>query len=605
MPFAPRRLSSQLILLVSSILLTTGIISGWMTARKQSEMLADSMHRNAALVAVNLAERCAYHLVLNDYAGLEGLLLQTADSADIKRLRVSEPNGFLLGDVVSAPDGKTQRGQLGENITPPASFTTDFLIEGDELIVWQPITAGAPLGWLQATYDLSPIRAAKAETLKKALLFSLFWVICSVGLLLLFLQPLVRAINKLTVFAGCLNEHKGERVAIRQGTREIIELADSLNDASLRLLASERRMVEDRERLRQSEEKFRSLIQKVQAAILVHDGKGGVLDSNPLARKLLGLSEEQLMDKERIDPAWRFLREDGSAMPVEEYPVSRVLSSGQPLRDYVVGIHAPSHDHISWMLVNGEPEYDEERSIRQVIVSFIDITERKWAENLAQARLRLLEKVSSPDIPMAELLQRMLDEIETQTASSIGFYHFVKEDQQTLSLQSWSTNTLSAMCTAEGKGRHYPVEEAGVWADCVRQCRPVVHNDYASLPHRKGMPEGHARISRELVIPVFREGQIVAVIGVGNKPDEYTESDIQLTSLLGDFSWEIVTRKQAEGEIRKLNAELEERVRLRTAELAAKNEELERMNQLFVGRELKMVELKKKIQELERESPHA
>ncbi|MBU0485302.1 MAG: GAF domain-containing protein [Proteobacteria bacterium] len=576
-----------------------------MTARKQSEMLADSMHRNAALVAVNLAERCAYHLVLNDYAGLEGLLLQTADSADIKRLRVSEPNGFLLGDVVSAPDGKTQRGQLGENITPPASFTTDFLIEGDELIVWQPITAGAPLGWLQATYDLSPIRAAKAETLKKALLFSLFWVICSVGLLLLFLQPLVRAINKLTVFAGCLNEHKGERVAIRQGTREIIELADSLNDASLRLLASERRMVEDRERLRQSEEKFRSLIQKVQAAILVHDGKGGVLDSNPLARKLLGLSEEQLMDKERIDPAWRFLREDGSAMPVEEYPVSRVLSSGQPLRDYVVGIHAPSHDHISWMLVNGEPEYDEERSIRQVIVSFIDITERKWAENLAQARLRLLEKVSSPDIPMAELLQRMLDEIETQTASSIGFYHFVKEDQQTLSLQSWSTNTLSAMCTAEGKGRHYPVEEAGVWADCVRQCRPVVHNDYASLPHRKGMPEGHARISRELVIPVFREGQIVAVIGVGNKPDEYTESDIQLTSLLGDFSWEIVTRKQAEGEIRKLNAELEERVRLRTAELAAKNEELERMNQLFVGRELKMVELKKKIQELERESPHA
>ena len=37
----------------------------------------------------------------------------------------------------------------------------------------------------------------------------------------------------------------------------------------------------------------------------------------------------------------------------------------------------------------------------------------------------------------------------------------------------------------------------------------------------------------------------------------------------------------------------------RTAELAAKNVELERMNRIFVGRELRMVELKERIRELE------
>jgi PAS domain S-box-containing protein len=62
---------------------------------------------------------------------------------------------------------------------------------------------------------------------------------------------------------------------------------------------------------------------------------------------------------------------------------------------------------------------------------------------------------------------------------------------------------------------------------------------------------------------------------------------------------DITERKLAEEALRKLNEELEQRVAARTAELAAKNTELARLNKLFVGRELRMIELKKKIRELE------
>jgi diguanylate cyclase (GGDEF)-like protein len=115
---------------------------------------------------------------------------------------------------------------------------------------------------------------------------------------------------------------------------------------------------------------------------------------------------------------------------------------------------------------------------------------------------------------------------------------------------------LRQFCQAEGKGLHYAIDQAGVWVDCVHQRAPVIHNDYAGLPHRKGLPEGHPAVIRELVVPILREEQVVSILGVGNKPSEYREGDVDAVSFIADVTWEVAQRKRAEEGLRNANEQL-------------------------------------------------
>jgi len=189
-----------------------------------------------------------------------------------------------------------------------------------------------------------------------------------------------------------------------------------------------------------------------------------------------------------------------------------------------------------------------ERTLSRVVVSLEDITSLRRAEAVGKARLALLDFSVSHSLD--ELLQETLDKAEELTGSFIGFFHTVAEDGRTLVLQNWSTRTKKEFCSAEGKGSHYDIDKAGVWVECARVGRPVIHNDYASLPGRKGLPPGHAPVTRELVVPISRGGSVSAILGVGNKEAPYDDGDIAAVSKLADFAWEIAERKRTEETLR-------------------------------------------------------
>ncbi len=198
---------------------------------------------------------------------------------------------------------------------------------------------------------------------------------------------------------------------------------------------------------------------------------------------------------------------------------------------------------------------------RDVLLSFFqDISERKMQQVLLAARLRLNEFAAT--LNQKELLQKFVDEAESMTYSKIGFFHFVNSDQEHLSLQVWSTNTLADFCKADPEEFHYPLSMAGVWVDCVRCREPVIHNDYYSLNHRKGLPEGHAPLHRELVVPLFNGDKIFAILGVGNKEAPYGQRDIKLLTEFGHLAWDIIARKGIEDQRTELELQLRQKYKM-------------------------------------------
>jgi PAS domain S-box-containing protein len=330
-----------------------------------------------------------------------------------------------------------------------------------------------------------------------------------------------------------LNDHRPNRFSPGK-----IALFERLAD-SIAIALSQRQL---QQALRKSEEKYRVLFDSAGDAIFIYNAESRMLAVNAAACERFGYTRDELMSM----TVGQMESPEESSNAVDR--INRSMTQDQLLFETVHrrknGSRIPTEVNARRITWNGQPA---------VMCICRDITDRKRAESVMSARLRLSECAAKCNLD--QLLQKTLDEAEILTGSEIGFFHFVEADQKTLLLQTWSTNTLRKHCAAEGKGSHYDVDLAGVWVDCLRQRRPVIHNDYMALPHRKGLPPGHAKVVRELVVPLICGDRIVAVLGVGNKPGNYDNRDADLLMAMATLAWDIVQRKRAEEAREKLETQ--------------------------------------------------
>ena len=169
--------------------------------------------------------------------------------------------------------------------------------------------------------------------------------------------------------------NKGEPITMVATIRDITESKKAANE------------------LQESEERYRGLLDNLDAGVVIHAPDTSIVTCNPKASELLGLSIDQLKGKLAIDPRWKFLRENNTALPFEEYPVNIIANQKKGFKNLVCGVNRPVTNDLKWLVVNGFPVFNNKNELIEIVISFIDITERKNAEEEIKANTELLREL--------------------------------------------------------------------------------------------------------------------------------------------------------------------------------------------------------------------
>ena len=335
--------------------------------------------------------------------------------------------------------------------------------------------------------------------------------------------------------------------AVHAGMEFYSKLAKLISNLSYSAIQQSKLLAEQKQSkkaLIESKERFELAMQAAKDGIYDWNLETNEIYYSPGWKSMLGYADNELPNDFSI---WEKLTK---AKDVERsWNMQQELINKQ--RDRFEMEFQMKHKDGHWVdvLSRAEAIFNNKGKATRMVGTHVDISERKLEEKILDVELKLFEYAVNHSED--ELLQKFLDETEVLTKSTVGFYHYIEKDQESISLQTWSSNTINTMCNkSPDVNHHYPISKAGVWVDCIKERKPVIHNDYINLAHKKGLPEGHAPIIRELVVPVIRGNQIVAVLGVGNKKTNYNEADIKIVQRLADLAWEISIRKQAEEKLK-------------------------------------------------------
>jgi PAS domain S-box-containing protein len=276
------------------------------------------------------------------------------------------------------------------------------------------------------------------------------------------------------------------------------------------------------------------------------------------------------------------------------------LAQGQTVYRTEMALNTVKGDMVHGLLAMAFPPPDSHSG--EVLVSVIDITERKRAEEAirtlnATLEERVLERTAQLNKAIATLNSEISERKRTEESlwESSQMLKLVLDNMPAFVF--WKDrNSVYLGCNylfAANAGLS-PQEEIIGMTDLDLPWKYTEAESYRA-DDRRVMETGIPKLNYEETQHTA-DGRVTWV-RTSKIPLRNPEGDV--IGVLGTFE-DITERMRAEEELNRLNEELELRVKERTAELAAKNAELERMNRLFVGRELRMVELKEKIAELEK-----
>lgn len=318
-------------------------------------------------------------------------------------------------------------------------------------------------------------------------------------------------------------------------------------NADLAAIEIEHRIVN--ETFRESEHKFKTIFNNINDQIYVSELNGNLIDVNQVVVDSLGYSKDYILRSSPMDivPSW-YVQRASELIKVIERERKAMYEAAAIRKD---GSVIPLEINARMIEYNGK---------KTILSVARDITERKKAEKakrLNEARLEALIKLNEMTAAsLDEIAEFAKEEAVRLTESKLGYLAFMNADETALIMHSWS-NSAMAECGISDKHFIYPIKTTGLWGEAVRQRKAIITNDYSAPSElKKGYPKGHVELVRHMNVPIFDGDHIVAVAGVGNKDEDYDESDVRQLTLLMQGMWKLIQSKQLIGALSKYSEEL-------------------------------------------------
>ncbi len=402
---------------------------------------------------------------------------------------------------------------------------------------------------------------------------------------LLVLRSIVKPVSELkrgteAIAAGDLDY----RVGI-QSRDELGDLSRSFDDMARKLkgtyLALEKE-IEERtgaeEAVRESEARFRALVETSSDWVWEVDAAGRYTYASPKVLDLLGYEPDEVIGRTPFD-----------MMPPEETErVGELFGSITEEKKPFSGLENANRHKDGRIVVletSGTPVFDGDGNFAGYRGIDRDITERKQHEDriLRQSGLllginRVLHEAltAESDEDVAKICLGVAEEL---TASKFGFIGELDEKGLfytiAMSDPGWEACSMpedvATVLIRDMEVRSY-------WGRTIQTGESQVINDPTSDPDARGTPGGHPPITSFLGVPLVWGEDAVGLIALANKEGGYDERDREDVESLSVAFMEALQRKRAEMELDSHREHLEELVEERSAELKRYAEDLARSN---------------------------